>query len=167
MGRSDLFHIEIHSFLRLQPFAVGQAGHDQVFLQLLRNLRTLYIERLFPAAPDQEITIAAHRCVMLPDNPVVTVTLPHPIRDQYARVRPACRGVKNIHVSVHGTARRALGKAAVFVLRVRHVSDILSAKGSIVEQIGRRIVKDLRVAGPAHALPRRTVGGNVRAVVLR
>ena len=115
---------------------------------------------------DLEVGIPFHRLVVPLQNARIAVHLVEHIRDEHARIRPACGAVHCVHVGIDAARRRDLTEAAVFPLSVAHIGNILARHCVVIEEIARRLNEDLRIARPAVPLTRRTVGGNVGMVVL-
>ena len=152
---------------RFRPFAVTLSAVDEILLRLRGKIVTLREQRhVFAAALLHEPGVARHAVVKLLQDRIVPVDLGIPPRDQHAHVRPADRAVHRPHVEVRAAVRRNVRKPPVSALPVEDVVQILLCKRREIEQIRRRREEQLRVAGPAVAFARRTVGRNVQMIAL-
>ena len=150
---------------RFSPFPVGLAGIHGILPVRPGDAQRFGIDAApFSAAGDHEFRVAQHVIKVIFQNPSVAVFLPEAPGHQDADVRPAHRTVHNVHEPVFIGIWRDLRQFAVLPLPVKHVAQMLARKSGIIRQIAGRAKENLAVAGPAHSLPGRTVGGNIRRI---
>ena len=151
----------------LGPLAVALAHVDKVFPRLFGEFDLLGEDRRsFADAPFHEACVFRHAVVILPEDGLVPIDLRIAPGDQHAHVRPAHRAVHRPHVKVRAALRRDVRQSAVLSLPVKDVVQILPGEGREAEEIRRAREEQLRVAGPAVALARRAVGGDVQMIAL-
>ena len=167
MGRDHIGPLVRMHVRRLRPLPVGLPGVDRVFFRLAGKMQTLREESPLSAPPDHEAGVLFHGGIVIGEYLPISVNFPEPIGDHDARVRPAHGTVHGLHVGIHAARRSDLGESSLLVFRLP-VAEILfkfSGKGRVIQKVGCRVKENLGISGPAVALSRGTVRGDIRRIV--
>ena len=167
MGGAEVRPPEDADIRRLRPFAKALALIYEILPVFLRE-PDLFTENGHPfaAAADHELSIPYHTRIVPLHEAGIPIKLFESPGIEHADIGPAYGAVHGPHIEVHTAGGGDLRKPSATSLPVVDILQVLAGEGGEVKEIGRGLLEDLGITGPAVALPGGTVGGDIQMIAL-